>query len=268
MILRGLREDRGLSIRAAANMLGTNSTRLDRIEKAGNQKVDPGTVTGWAFVYGASEQVINELNALAMRTRETDANGWENVFTTTPKWFHAFLTLEKEAIAIDCYEAAFIPGLLQIQPYMEALFDAEPSLTTAAAAEAVRMKRMRQDWVFDRPHGKLARMHFVLDEACLLRIRKAPYYEEQLHRLEELAKLDAVEISVLPIDRGVHPSMPGAFKLMSFDGPYAPELLYLESVYGGRYIDERQGVARAREVFSDTLTYVMCIEEYLSNVEP
>lgn len=127
-ILRGLREDRGLSIRAAANMLGTNSTRLDRIEKAGNQKVDPGTVTGWAFVYGASEQVLNELNALAMRSREADAKGWENVSIDKPKWFNAFLTLEREAAAIDSYEATLIPGLLQAKAYTETLFITDPSL--------------------------------------------------------------------------------------------------------------------------------------------
>lgn len=267
VILRGLREDRGLSIREAAKMLGTNKTRLERMEKAGNQKVDPGTVTGWAFIYGAREQIIHELEALAKQSRETDSSGWEHVFTTTPKWFYAFLTLEKEATAIDSFEAAFIPGLLQVQEYMEALFDTEPTLATSAAAEAVRMKLMRQDWVFNRPHGQLARMRFIIDEASLLRIRKAPFYEQQIQRLLELAKLDPVEIAVLPIDRGMHPAMPGAFKLMSFAGPYTPELLYMESVYGGRYIDERRGVSRAREVFSDTLTYVVCIEEYLSNVE-
>ncbi|GAB3994024.1 helix-turn-helix transcriptional regulator [Glycomyces albus] len=268
MILRGLREDRGLSIRAAANMLGTNSTRLDRIEKAGNQKVDPGTVTGWAFVYGASEQVINELNALAMRTRETDANGWENVFTTTPKWFNAFLSLEKEAVAIDSFEGAFVPGLLQVQAYMEAVVAAEPMMTTNAAAEAVRLKLYRQEWVFNRPPGKLAKMRFILDEACLLRIRNTSYYGKQVQRLMEVARHDKVEIYVIPMDQGIHPSMPSSFKLMFFEGTYSPEILYLESIYGARYIDERRAVSRCREVFSDTLTHVVRAEEYLSNVEP
>lgn len=265
-ILRGLREDRGLSIRAAANMLGTNSTRLDRIEKAGNQKVDPGTVTGWAFVYGASEQVLNELNALAMRSREADAKGWENVSIDKPKWFNAFLTLEREAAAIDSYEATLIPGLLQVQAYTETLSITNPSLSTEAMAECVRMKLIRQEWVFNLPPGKRPKMHFVLDETCLLRVRKAPYYEDQLQRMQELAKLEKVEISVIPIDQGVHPSMAGSFRLMSFAGPYEPQLLYIESVYGDRYIDDRRSVARAREIFSDTLTYAVNFEEYLSNV--
>ncbi len=267
VILRGLREDRGLSIREAAKILGTNKTRLERVEKAENQKVDPGTVAGWAFIYSAPEQIIHELETLARQSRETDANGWENVFSTTPKWFNAFLTLEKEAMTIDSYEAAYIPGLLQVQAYMEALYEAEPSLTTAASAEATRVKLLRQDWVFNRPPGKLAKMRFILDEACVLRINGAPYYEEQIRRLREVAALDSVEVSVLSIDRGIHPAMPGAFKLMSFAGPYTPELLYIDSVYGSRYIDERHGVARAREVFSDSLACVVDVEEYLSSVE-
>lgn len=268
VILRGLREDRGMSIRQAADMLGTTKSRLERIEKAGNQKVDPGAAAGWAFKYGASEQVMLELDALAMRTRDASANGWENVFTTTPKWFNTFLTLEKEAIAIDSYQAAYIHGLLQTPAYMEAVAAAKPSLTTHEIAEANRVKLLRQEWVFDRPPGKLARMRFVLDEACFLRIKNAPYYKEQVHRLLEAVKLAPVEIYVLPMDQGFHPSMPGSYTLMSFEGPYSPELLYLELLYGARYIDDRQAVAQHREVLSDTLTHVVRVEEYLSNVEP
>jgi hypothetical protein len=238
------------------------------MEKAGNQKVDPGTVTGWAFKYGASEQVMLELDTLAMRSRDTDADGWENIYTTTPKWFTAFLTLETEAITIDSYDCAYIPGLLQVRPYMEKVIAADPSMTTDRLAEKIRLRLFRQESVFSRPPGKLPRMRFILDETCLLRIKNAPYYDEQIGRLAALANLDRVEISVLPIDRGIHPSMKGTFKLMTFDGPYSPELVYLESEYGARYIDERRAASRFREVFSDTLTYVVSVEEYLSNVEP
>jgi hypothetical protein len=238
------------------------------MEKAGNQKVDPGTVTGWAFKYGASEQVMLELDALAMRSRDIDADGWENVFITTPKWFNAFLSLEKEAITMDSYEVSYIPGLLQVQEYMEAVVAADPFRTTSEAAEAIRLRLLRQDWVFNRPIGKLARMRFVLDEAGLLRIRDTPYYPAQVSRLLELTELPPVEIYVLPMDRGIHPAMKGSFKLMSFGGPYSPELAYLESEYGARYLDDRQAVSRFREVLSDTLTYVVSVKEYLSNVEP
>lgn len=268
VILRGLREDRGLSIREAAKMLGTNKTRLERLEKGGNQKVDPGTATGWAFKYGASEQIMLELDALAMRSRDTDADGWENVFTTTPEWFQAFLTLEKEAATIDSYDIAYVPGLLQVQAYMEAVIAADPFMTTAQGAEAIRLRKLRQEWVFDRPPGKLARMRLILDEACLLRIKNAPFYGEQIQRLLEIAGLDPVEIYVLPMDRGIHSSMKGSYTLMSFDGPYSPELVYLESEYGARYLDDRRGIGRFREVLSDTLAYVVRAEEYLSNVEP
>ncbi|WP_460497073.1 Scr1 family TA system antitoxin-like transcriptional regulator [Glycomyces tarimensis] len=268
VILRGLREDRGLSIRGAANMLGTNKTRLERIEKSGNQKVDPGTVTGWAFKYGASEQIMIELDALAMQTRDTDANGWENVFTTTPKWFSAFLTLEKEALTMDSYESAFIPGLLQVQGYIEDVVAANLFMTADEAAEAVRLKLLRQEWVFNRPPGKLATMRFVLDEACLLRIKEAHYHDEQIEHLLKFSELDPVEIYVLPMNKGVHSAMRGTFKLLTFGGPYSPELVYLESEYGARYIDERRAVSRFREVFSDTLANVVRLKEYLSYVEP
>ncbi|GAB3648092.1 helix-turn-helix domain-containing protein [Glycomyces tarimensis] len=268
VILRGLREDRGLSIREAANMLGTTKTRLERIEKSGNQKADPGTVAGWAFAYGASEQLMLELQALARQTRDADANGWESVFTTMPKWFGAFLTLESEAATIDSYEAEYIPGLLQTEPYMNAVAATNPFVTTTEVTEANRVKLLRQNSVFSRPPGKLAKIRFVLNEGCLLRIRRAEYYENQMQRLREIAKLESVEIYVLPMDQGLHPSMRSSFELMSFAGSYSPELVYLESEYGARYIDDRRAVGRFREVFSDTLSYIVRVEEYLSNAEP
>ncbi|GAB3234399.1 helix-turn-helix transcriptional regulator [Glycomyces halotolerans] len=268
VILRGLREDRGMGLRAAADMLGTNKDRLDRIESAKNQKVDPGTVIGWAFMYGASERIVNELQALAKQTRDPDANGWENVFASTPKWFHAFLTLEKEAISIDSYEAEFVPGLLQVEDYMNAVAATNPFVTTADAADANRLKLLRQNWVFIRPPGKLAQMRFILNEASLLRIRNTDFYDKQIDRILELAALERASFYVLPLDQGIHPSMASSFNLLSFEGPYTPEILYLESHYGARYIDERRSVARVREVFSDTLSYVVRVEEYLSNVEP
>ncbi|GAB3231193.1 helix-turn-helix transcriptional regulator [Glycomyces halotolerans] len=267
VILRGLREERGMSIREAANMLGTNRSRLERVEKAGNQKVDPGTVTGWAFKYGASEQVIHELDTLAMRTRDIDSNGWESIYTTMPKWFTAFLTLECEAATIDSYESEYIPGLLQIEEYMDAAAAATPFMTTSATEEARRLKVHRQKLVFDRPPGKLARMRFIISEACLMRIRRASFYEAQVARILKIAGLESVEVYILPMDYGLHASMTGSFKLMAFNGPYTPELLYLETVHGARYIDERHSVSRAREVFSDTLTHVTRAEEYLSNAE-
>ena len=268
VILRGLREDRGYTLRQAAKVLGTNKDRLDRIESAKNQRADPGTVTGWAFKYGADEKVINELDALAMQTLDADAKGWENVFTTTPKWFKAFLTLEAEARAMYSYDSAYIPGLLQIRAYMEAVLAADPFRTADEVAETIRLRLLRQDSVFNRPPGKLARMVFVLDEACLLRIRYEPWYEEQMQRLLDLDALDSVEIQVLPMGQGIHAAMKGAFVLMSFDGPYSPEVVYLESEHGARYIDERPSVARFREISSITLTQVTRIKEYLSNVEP
>jgi hypothetical protein len=249
-------------------MLGTNKTRLERTEKAGNQKVDPGTVTGWAFKYGASEQVIHELDALAMRSRDTDADGWESIYTTMPKWFTAFLTLESEAVAIDSYECEYVPGLLQTVEYMDAAAAANPFMTTGEADEARRLKFHRQKLVFERPRGKLARMRFLINEACFLRIKHTDFYGTQVQRLVEVAELDRIEIHVLPMGRGLHASMAGSFKLMSFDGPYSSEILYLESVYAARYVDDRQAVARAREVLSDTLTQVVSLEEYLSDVEP
>lgn len=129
------------------------------------------------------------------------------------------------------------------------------------------MRLLRQDWGFNRPPGKLVKMRFILDEACFLRIKQAPYYQEQMWHLLKVVELESVEIYVLPMDRGIYHSLKTPYLLMSFGGPYTPELVYLESEYGARYIDDRRAVGRFREVASDTMAYVVRVEEYLQNVE-
>lgn len=266
--MRGLREDRNLTLRQAAKMLGTNKDRLERLESAKNQRADPGTVTGWAFKYGADEKILDELDALAMETLDPDVSSWESVFTTMPKWFTAFLALESEAIAIYSYEAEYLPGLLQIEEYMNAVASTNPFVTTAEVAEANQVKLRRQKFVFGRPPGKLPRMVFIINEAALLRIKHEPWYEKQLERIRGISALPGVELYILPLARGLHAAMAGSFKIMSFEGAYSPEVLYLESIYSAKYVDERNAVARAREVLSETQTCALPIEEYLSNVEP
>jgi transcriptional regulator with XRE-family HTH domain len=268
VIMRGLREDRNLTLRQAAKMLGTNKDRLERLESAKNQRADPGTVTGWAFKYGADEKILDELDALAMETLDPDVSSWESVFTTMPKWFTAFLALESEAVAIYSYEAEYLPGLLQIEEYVDAAAAVNPFMTTSESDEAKKVKLRRQKLVFGRPPGKLPKMVFIINEAALLRIQHEPWYEKQLQRLRESAALPGVEIYFVPLARGLHAAMAGSFKIMSFEGAYSPEVLYLESIYAAKYIDERRAVVRAREVLSETQTCALPIEEYLSNVEP
>jgi hypothetical protein len=122
--------------------------------------------------------------------------------------------------------------------------------------------------VFGRPPGKLPKMVLIINEAALLRIRHEPWYEKQVQRLREIAALRGVEIYLVPLARGFHASMAGSFKIMSFEGAYSPEVLYLESIYAAKYVDERRAVVRAREVLSETQSCALPIEEYLSNVEP
>lgn len=268
IILKGLREDRGYTLRQAAKILCTNKDRLDRIESAVNQRCDPGTVAGWAFKYGADTAVIDELDTLATQTHDTDADGWEDVFTTTPKWFKTFLALEAEAAAMYSYDNAYIPGLLQIRAYMEAVLAADPFRTLDEVEETILLRLMRQERLFNRPPGKIAKMKFDLDEACLLRIQHEPWYEEQLQRLLDIDALDPVEVLIHPMGQGIHAAMKGAFKILSFDGPYSPEMVYLESEYGPRYLHGRRVVARFHELSSITLTQVVRIKEHLTNVEP
>jgi hypothetical protein len=64
-----------------------------------------------------------------------------------------------------------------------------------------------------------------------------------------LDALHHVEIRVLPWSVGAHAAMAGAFRILDFEDPEDPEIVYLESHVGALYLEEPQQVAEYRRIF-------------------
>ena len=59
---------------------------------------------------------------------------------------------------------------------------------------------------------------------------------EQRNRLLELSLQENVQVLVLPWESGAHAAMKGAFTVVSFDEDDDPDVVYLETLAGGRYV--------------------------------
>ena len=90
----------------------------------------------------------------------------------------------------------------------------------------------------------------VLGEGVLTRpVGGADVLRDQIAKLAELSRRKNIEIRVLPWSVGAHAAMAGAFRIMEFDDPDDPDMVYLESHVGAVYLEELEEVKEYRRIF-------------------
>lgn len=117
--LRKLREAAGLSVNAASSRIGLGAAHLSHIEAA-RTAVSADRLVALLYAYDVrSEPYIATLTRMA----ESDGKGWWTEFRKSLSQHSLDLAeLESRAAGVQSYETLLIPGLLQTEAYMRALF--------------------------------------------------------------------------------------------------------------------------------------------------
>jgi len=84
----------------------------------------------------------------------------------------------------------------------------------------------------------------------------------QIDHLRRVARRDNVEIKVLPWSVGAHAAMAGAFRILDFDDPDDPDVVYLESHVGALYLEEPAEVNEYRRIFELIRAEAVPVEDY------
>ncbi|MHA6628798.1 helix-turn-helix domain-containing protein [Pseudonocardia sichuanensis] len=241
-ILRGLRQKAGMTIEDAAPKLDFSPSKLSRIENA-HQGVDVHAVRTMMDVFGVGG---DRWNAILDLTREASGKGWWRAYGLDDQ---GYVPLEAEASGVREYTVNYLPGLLQTADYARALFESSMHVGSRAVRENdVEVRMIRQDRLRD-PENPLT-LTAVIEESALRRVIGGPDVMcAQLAQVWEAAALETVTIQVLPADAGTHPSVTGAFTLLSFDGLGEPDIGYVEHAMGAVHIEKAEDVARGRVVF-------------------
>ncbi|HEX5495302.1 MAG TPA: helix-turn-helix transcriptional regulator [Mycobacteriales bacterium] len=256
--LTRLRAANGKSRREVAEArLGISEPTLHRIE-TGKTPVTVANVRALCWLYGADQSITDALAELALGTSQQE---WWDASPVIPDWFKLYVGLEASASRIHSYDGEVVPGELQTEQYARAVFGAEQPADDEAADRHVKLRLQRQRALFSRtppPHlvtilggGALARP--VGGEAVL---------RAQIEHLRQIAKGDNVEIKVLPLSVGAHAAMAGAFRILDFDDPDDPDVVYLESHVGALYLEEPAEVEEYRRIFALIRDEATDIEEY------
>lgn len=231
--LRRLREARGLTaaeVHAALEFW--SPSRLSRYERGQTKRIDRMAVQELARYLGADEAMIAELNEVALQVLR------RRPFADLP--YSAYIDAEDIADVVHTFESGLVPGLLQTEAYMRYAIPATaPHLSDREIDRRVEARLARQA-ILDRESGP--QYWAVIDEAAL---RRCPpeVADEQFSYLLDQTRLPKVSVQIVSVDLGLYPGMwVGSFVYLGYIDPTTNDLIYVEGVTTGTFVDDPEDV--------------------------
>jgi transcriptional regulator with XRE-family HTH domain len=237
VMLRRLREARGITAQQAAAAIRGSDSKISRIE-LGRHAAREIDVADLLDLYGVTDLADRD-DILAKASQAMESPWWHRYSGAMPAWFQAYLGLEEAADSVLSYDTHFVPGLLQTDDYARGLLLAgglgEAERADLAAMHSERIARFAAGgW----------RLTSVIDEAVLRRpVAGTPVLASQLRRLREATAWPGVSIQVRPFTAGP-PVTPSGFTLLQFADPDLPDTVYAEMLTGACYLDRPAEVGR------------------------
>ena len=227
------------ALEEAAPKLDKSRSSLGRIE-TGATKADVHLIRSMMDIYDQYDPDLIDL------VREANRPGWWTKYNIDEG---GYISTETEASTVLEFSMVNLPGLLQTEGYMRALFSARHvrrSPDQLSNDIAVRLHRQRRLTDEEFPLQLVA----IIDEAALRRkVGGAKVMRDQLQHLAIVSELSTVSVQVLPNDAGAHPSMDGAFVILTFPDAQDPPVLHVAYLNGSLHIENPEEVAAARLVF-------------------
>jgi transcriptional regulator with XRE-family HTH domain len=258
--LRRLREEAGKSHADVEAAQIASATKMWRIE-SGKIAVKPGDIWALARLYDVPNEMTDALVGLAAGTR--DEGWWEEYGVAVPDWLGLYAGLESAASSVLTYHPELVHGLLQTPDYARAIIQADDRLPAEVVEQRLRFRLERQRAVLTA--GNVGRIRAVLGAGALsLVVGSREVMDAQVAHLRTFSGGDQIAVRILPWAAGAHPSMKGAFTILSFDDPNDPTLVYVETQMGARYMEQPGQVEEYRRVFGVLQSKSVPIEEYTS----
>ncbi|MFI9331650.1 helix-turn-helix domain-containing protein [Kitasatospora sp. NPDC052868] len=204
--LRRLREVAGLAVKDAGATIGMGGPQLSHIEAA-RTGLDPARLATLLSTYGCTDEtyvaILQELGA-------SDGKGWWTEFKgKVPSLALDLAEVEDRVAALASYDTLYIPGLLQLPAYTEAIYEHSYRDREWDVATAVRFRMERQRILSD---DRQRQFRFVIHEAALrMRFAGDTAMRAQLLHLLDMAELPNVTIQVLPFTAPKHGPLSASF---------------------------------------------------------
>jgi transcriptional regulator with XRE-family HTH domain len=257
------REATGMSREEVARRLEWSTSTLFRIE-TGRNRPQPGNVRMLLELYGVTGP---ERDGLIQLTREARQPGWWHSFRDVlPNPYEVYIGLEAGAASIRNFEPLVVPGLLQTADYARETFRNGPieldpdEVDRLLEVRLARQKLLTRD---DRP-----RLWAVIDEAVIYRaVGGAEVMRGQLRHLADAAQQGKTTIQVVPYRAGAHAGTTGPFVILDYAETTDPAVVYVETLAGDIYLEERSDVDRYTLAFDRLVAAALHPDESVQLIE-
>ena len=250
MELQRRREATGMSREEVARQLEWSTSTIFRIE-TGRSRPQPGNVRTLLELYGVTGP---ERDGLIQLTREARQPGWWHSFRDVlPNPYEVYIGLEAGAASIRNFEPSVVPGLLQTADYAREIFRNGPiELDPDGVERLVEVRLARQKILTrdDRP-----RLWAVIDEAVIRRVVGR-------HRGDARSAPPSGRLGSAGQDHHPGRAVPcrctrrddrRPFVILDFEEPTDPAMVYVETLAGDIYLEERSDVNRYTLAFDRLL---------------
>jgi transcriptional regulator with XRE-family HTH domain len=236
--LRRLREASGITRQDAAYAIRGSEAKMSRIE-AGRVGFRRRDVADLLTMYGVTEGSARDV-VLRLAQQANEPGWWHRFNDTIPDWFSTYVGLEQAATIIRCYEAQYVPGLLQTEAYASAVIDLGQAVRADEVTQRVELRMHRQQLLsMPQPPEYWA----VIDEAALRRnLGGRQAMRDQLDHILEASKRPNITVQVVPFDRSDAAAVGGPFTLLRFAEPDLPDIVYLEQLNSALYLNRPDDV--------------------------
>ncbi|MFD4640727.1 helix-turn-helix domain-containing protein [Lentzea sp. NPDC058436] len=230
--LKRLRERAGLSQREAAYRLRYNYQKLSRIENG--QLPDFHGLRAMLDLYGV---LMSEESPYIEMWERAVEKGWWHPYGIED---HGYISLEHDAVRVSAFSLGYIPGLLQTESYMRAVFRGwQVQRSRKWIENQVAVRRRRRERLDDG-----LQYHAVIAEAAFAQADR-----EQLLHINDMGARPNVSVQVLPNAAGLNDGYNGSFLLLDFSYPGDMTVLYVEHPGGAAHVENVAQVKASKLVF-------------------
>ncbi|RVU27413.1 XRE family transcriptional regulator [Streptomyces antnestii] len=242
--LRKLRERAGLSQREAARAAGINEGKFSSLE-SGRVSASAERVRFLAGQYACEDAGL--VDALVAMTGERVRGWWEPYRRGLPQTFLDLAELEHHAAYLRSFENVQVPGLLQTEDQIRAIYSV--SRLPEEQLEARVQFRLRRQGVLSRDEP--FRCEVVIHEAALhVRVADRKVARGQLLHIVEQSERPQVVVRVVPFDVDGFTRIGNPMLLAGGPVPQLDTVL-LDTAYGGAFVDAEAQLGRYRRVLDD-----------------
>ena len=244
--LRRLREESGESLNDVAAKLMISTSKLSRLENA-QGKPNPRDIRDLIAHYNI--QGTSLARSLTRWAKDAQEPGWWTSFDDSViESLDAHLAYETDAAVARTYTLPFVPALLQLPKYAEAVFRDMEHRSEEQIPQLLEVRRRRQQALVSREDLEPLKLIAVTHESTLRQIvGSEEIMRRQLDELIERSTAPNIQLRVLPFDAALTFSMTCMYAHFQYKDAGESDIVHIETHAGFFSVEDPRQVGKYRD---------------------